>query len=446
MKTTASPSATGGPLPSPETVGPLRGNGSLRRLVQQRHEIDRDALFWQRPRIWLDDGPQGKSIFGLGAGWMLHDNSSNRFDVMRTHAGQMFANSLSLGTGPLAQTDTSDCPAALVAFAFSDGCSNPHGPWREWPAAWLYVPETLVELRQDRKARVAVQSWGDSAPADTTMESAGEALARPQSRESYLQMVRSSVDDIMAGRLDKVVMARRALLEAPQAQRFAPLASARSMRQAHPGSIGYFVDQGQRGTLIGATPETLVRVEKGRLFTAALAGTAPAAAAQHLAKSGKDVREQQLVVDAMVAALKPLCRTLQVAAKPRTRQAGRAVHLETPIEGELHPGVDLLTVARSLHPTPALGGWPREVARQTIANREGMDRGWYGGALGWLAPNGDGMLAVTIRCALLRDGKAHAFAGAGIVAGSEAEREWQETELKLAGVRESLQLVAESAA
>jgi len=396
--------------------------------------------------MWLDDGPEQRSLFALGAGTQIGDASPKRFERMRQRCSQLFESLNTATVGDATLEEARATPAALVAFAFADAASTPDRLWRGWPAAWLYVPETLVSLASDGSAMVSVQHLEGAIDSSKHALQPGDETIAAHARERYLDIVRSSVNDIVAGRLDKVVLARSALVQAPHASSFDALASARAMRSAHPASIGYFIDRGRQGALIGATPETLVRVRGGKLMTAALAGTAPAGSGAMLAQSQKDAREHQLVVDAMVAALEPLCSKLEVLPEPRPRRAGRAVHLETPITGTLRSGVDVLTVAQRLHPTPALGGWPREVAQQTIAAREGIDRGWYGGALGWLAPNGDGMLAVTIRCALIRGACAHAFAGAGIVAGSEAEREWQETELKLAGVRESLQLTREDAA
>ena len=113
-------------------------------------------------------------------------------------------------------------------------------------------------------------------------------------------------------------------------------------------------------------------------------------------------------------------------------------HLQTPIEGPSAPGVDVLDALLAMHPTPAVGGSPREPALEAIARLEGMDRGWYAGPIGWMDVNGEGAFAVALRSALLHGREALLYAGAGIVAASDPERELAEAELKLQPLLEAL--------
>nr|MDJ0869801.1 chorismate-binding protein [Myxococcota bacterium] len=137
------------------------------------------------------------------------------------------------------------------------------------------------------------------------------------------------------------------------------------------------------------------------------------------------------VVRALRAALAPHCRSLAVPEAPRLRRLDGIQHLETPIEGRLAGRRGLLALAGDLHPTPAVGGAPRDAALGWIARAEDLDRGWYAGPVGFLDAEGGGELAVALRAALLRGETARLFAGAGIVEGSQPEAELRETRLKL---------------
>ena len=178
---------------------------------------------------------------------------------------------------------------------------------------------------------------------------------------------------------------------------------------------------------------------KGRVRALSLAGTSARGESIDeddelggaLIASAKERSEHDLVVRATREALSSLCRDLSVPDSPRLLRMAGIQHLQTPIEGSAAPGVDLLDALLAMHPTPAVGGSPREPALEAIARLEGMDRGWYAGPIGWMDMNGEGAFAVALRSALLRDREALLYAGAGIVAGSDPDRELAEAELKL---------------
>src|SRR5690606_890277 len=129
--------------------------------------------------------------------------------------------------------------------------------------------------------------------------------------------------------------------------------------------------------------------------------------------------------------LGPFCSELHVAGAPRIRRLRHIVHLETPVEGTLRAPFHILRMVSALHPTPAVGGVPRETAMRWIEEREGADRGWYSGPVGWFTADGDGDVAVAIRSGLIRGSAASLWAGAGIVRGSDAALEDAETLQKL---------------
>jgi menaquinone-specific isochorismate synthase len=113
-------------------------------------------------------------------------------------------------------------------------------------------------------------------------------------------------------------------------------------------------------------------------------------------------------------------------------------HLRTPVDGELHEGLHILDIVKALHPTPALGGTPRDIAMQAIRQTELITRGWYAAPVGWLGADGTGEFAVAIRSAVSSGKRARLYAGAGIVAESDPDREWEETRLKFRPMLDAL--------
>jgi len=204
------------------------------------------------------------------------------------------------------------------------------------------------------------------------------------------------------------------------------------------------------GTFLGATPETLVAVNGMEVSTHALAGTIRRGAtesedaqlARELFESTKDRHEHRVVVDAIVETLRPVCTELNVSEVPRPIRLSQVQHLATPIVGRLKQEINVLSLARQLHPTPAVGGWPRPKAAQYLDTFEPTRRGWYAAPIGWLDAQSDGVLGVAIRSALVTPQLTRAWVGAGIVAASNPEKEWRETDLKLRTIASGLALEA----
>ena len=150
-----------------------------------------------------------------------------------------------------------------------------------------------------------------------------------------------------------------------------------------------------------------------------------------LLNSEKNRREHAIVVNTVRGALENLCSTVQVADKPHLLKLQNIQHLETTIIGELLPGHSILEALHDLHPTPAVGGFPRDAALTEIRDNEQLDRGWYAGPIGWIDKDGHGEFAVALRSGLIDANKATLFAGCGIVADSEPDTEYAESRLKL---------------
>ena len=242
-------------------------------------------------------------------------------------------------------------------------------------------------------------------------------------------MVETALDAIAHGSLEKVVLAREVLIEGDAP--FDAHAIVRRLTTQQPGSF-VFASEG----LVGASPELLVRRIGAAVESRPMAGTAVAdgdrASLRALAESVKDQREHGFVVDAISDALGDVCTELEIGAIPEVAVFGHVAHLATPFRGQLRsPTTSALDLARLLHPTPAVGGTPSDRAVEVIRALEGFDRGRYAGPVGWVDARGDGEWAIALRCAELDGTRARLVAGAGIVAGSDPDAEWAETQAKL---------------
>lgn len=352
-------------------------------------------------------------------------------------------------------------PCALHARPFhatpSRGAPTLWHAWPDAPTTWL--PERLAVRLPDGREFALVQRFGGTFDAELqhrlrdfvdalvhpgdpprlgTPVSAELADADDPSRRAFMDRVVAAKGAIAEGTLRKLVLARAARVVADR--ELDPVAQFVAIAERAPRAVAFAWELGEAGAWLGGTPEVLARVEGGRVRTSAIAGTGLAAEdpqGVRLADDPKIREEHALVVESMRAALATSTRGLEVDAAPRALVAGHLVHLETRFEATLD-AVDLLGVCASLHPTPALGGQPRDAALAWLSEHEGLDRGFFGAPIGWLSPGGDGVLAVGIRSALVRGATALLFAGAGIVRGSEPEAEWAETQAKLALASETL--------
>jgi menaquinone-specific isochorismate synthase len=242
---------------------------------------------------------------------------------------------------------------------------------------------------------------------------------------TWCEQVEAIRAEIAAGRFEKIVAARRCDIAGVDA--FDDLRTV--SRLADVRDCYRFAFRRDRETFLGASPETLFRKVGRSVTTEALAGTLCADAdPAALLASSKDRVEHDIVVSEIYNSLGSLARSMSTPTTPIIRKVRNLFHLSTPISARLRDDIAAAEVLRALHPTPAVGGLPTIAAMQWIADREA--RGWYTGAVGWLDADDDATFAVAIRCALLTQGRAHLYTGAGIVADSEPLAEYKETAVK----------------
>jgi menaquinone-specific isochorismate synthase len=257
---------------------------------------------------------------------------------------------------------------------------------------------------------------------------------------AWEQAVAEAVRRIEAGGLEKVVLARDlvAHASAPIDVRW-PL---QQLARDYPTCWTFHVDR-----MFGATPEMLVRRERGLVTSRVLAGTIRRTGddardlqlAASLARSSKDLEEHEYAVRSVADALAPHCTSMNVPEAPFVLHLPNVMHLATDVAGVIDDQTTSLELAAALHPSAAVGGTPTSVAKEVIGEIEGMDRGRYAGPVGWMDASGDGEWGIALRSGLLEGSSVRLFAGCGIVADSDPAAELAEAQAKFVPVRNALQ-------
>ena len=255
-------------------------------------------------------------------------------------------------------------------------------------------------------------------------------------RDQWIDAVNQAVTTINNHQIDKVVLARDevAALEVPIDLRHV----LSRLSEAYPQTWTFCVKN-----LVGASPELLIRQDRGLITSRVLAGTIhgdhdPASLAEALSSSSKDLAEHEFAVSSVAEALGPHCTSLHVPEMPFVLSLPNVMHLASDISGAVRPGSTVVGLASIIHPSAAVCGTPTQEARHVIAELEHMDRGRYAGPVGWVNAHGDGEIALALRCGIFDGTHVRIFAGCGIVADSNPEAEWDETVAKLKPMKQAL--------
>ena len=385
------------------------------------------ALSWVR---------RGQGLVGWGEAARFESGGPNRFTAAREWWLHRVAHAVVRDEVGLPGSG----PVTFGSFAFD--ARSPRG-------GVLVVPRVLVGAREG-------VWWVTTTSADGRLPDSPPRLARhaaedpgqvtyadgARSGAEWAQVVGEAVERIAAGAVDKVVLARdlEARAERPVDLRWL----LRNLAARYPGCWTFAVDG-----LVGATPELLVRLERGLVHSRVLAGTIrrtgddahDLALAGSLARSSKDLEEHEYAVRSAADALAPHCSSMNVPETPFVLHLPNVMHLATDVAGVLADGVTALALAEALHPTAAVCGTPTVAARDLIRELEGMDRGRYAGPVGWMDGRGDGEWGIALRCGEVDPDDAsrlRLLAGCGIVAGSVPEEELAESDAKLVPMRDAL--------
>ena len=431
----------------------------------ERSARDGDRFYWEQPLAH-------RAIAACGRVAACEAEGAGRFGASAGALRATFDDAVLVACGD-AWPRTAG-PIATGGFAFEDESATASDVWPGFAPVSLVVP-ALVWVRDGERAAVTAsgrRGEGESPDAfaarvaDAALRAADRfadaacdgALrrepatathytARPdRAHEVYLGAVADATQTIGRGDLEKVVLARS--LEVETDEPFVPASVLASLRRVHAASTIFAVERDD-AVFLGASPECLVRIVGDEVETAAVAGSAPRGRSPEaderfgraLRESKKEQEEHAVVVREIEAVLREVCDDVDHPEAPALLALDGIQHLQTPFRARLRPdgrdGGDeggrphLIELAGRLHPTPAVGGTPREAAREWIRDREALERGWYAGGVGFVGANGDGELHVGLRSGLLEGAHARLFAGAGIVGASEPADELAETRLKL---------------
>jgi menaquinone-specific isochorismate synthase len=418
--------------------------------------------FRDQPRVAWASGEL--TLAGVGCARELRGTGEQRWEQIIDRAADLDLAGAVIAGEPAALPALGAARPRLVGgAAFAPGSAD-RAPWTGFGDAWFVLPRwsyvhdgarAQLVLAVDGHDAAEPQRWHDelarhlAAFAGPAVRPAQPALLELQraSAAEWRDQVVAITDAIARGACSKIVAARTCTVALAGAVRPADLLAALDHRHAECARV--LIQPPGAGALVAATPERLIRRDGDLVWCDALAGTRSiaaagddpghghgardrlvAAASTELLASHKDRREHDLVVQAIRAALAD-CAEVDAPAVPDVRVLRHIVHLHTPFRARLREPRHVLELAARLHPTPAVGGTPRELAIDWIRSREPVARGGYAAPVGWFDLAGNGELAVALRSGVLTGNRAHLWAGAGIVAGSDPDRELAETELKL---------------
>lgn len=404
------------------------------------------------PRFYWENIHEGIILAGIGITAEITAWGQRRYDAVRESARALFADRLTdddaAGVPP---------PRLFGGFSFSHDFVTEH-VWANFAPAYFILPHLqLTQQGTESWLSMHVQIANDEAPDLDALRAALDvhyqvlcaeiaiadapapaptATRYPMSFDDWRAMIDGATRQMDAGTLDKVVLSRVAELRFDE-----PVAidsAIARLRERYAGCYIFLFEPQPQLAFFGATPELLVQVRGQQLRTMALAASIrrgrdaaeDAVLAQRLMNDPKERYEHGVVVAGLRERLTPIADALTIPEAPGILTLANIQHLCTLVSAHLRDRCDVLTLVARLHPTPALGGTPAEEAIAFIQRHEPVPRGWYASPVGWITPDFDGTFAVAIRSAVAQRERAWLYSGAGVVAESTPQREWDETALK----------------
>lgn len=402
-------------------------------------------------RFFWKDSSESLIFAGLGICKEIQsDQASDRFFHVEEEWKKFVKSAIRIGYRDVQGTG----PLMFGGFSF-DPLKKQSDLWLGYSDARLHVPEFLLTKNGDKTyltVNILCTKYDDASLADKIVakrKAILSPLAQPQEKafvnivderevaqEQWKDTVKALVEDLREREdLKKVVMARE--LQVTANEDIPVEFVLRNLLNEQPDSYT-FAFEANGSCFVGASPERLVKKEGKRLYSACLAGSIAKGGTEEeekrlgeeLLSDEKNLIEHQYVVDMIRTAMEQVCTEVEIPEKPVLLKMRDIQHLYTPVIGMVKDKNSLLKIVSLLHPTPALGGFPKEMAVEKIREIEGLDRGFYGAPIGWMDELGDGEFAVAIRSGLLKGKNAHLFAGCGIVKDSDADSEFAETKIK----------------
>jgi len=409
------------------------------------HPADRHSTL-----IYLEKPSTGFSMAGMGSTLSINFNGNiNEFNKKIAE----IKNRIVYEKGQ-------DCPppAFLGGYAFNPK-SEPDETWKNFPRGRFVLPECLATQNDDGTwLTISTLVKNDDNPQKVLKrfvnlcihyENRMPVTLPPISsvpvdkfkdvpdHDTYSDIINLILERLKPGHVEKVVLSRSHHVKIGKS--FSAVSGMQVLRNAYPKCLSFFFSFPNEGIFFGSTPERLIQLKGKNLETEALAGTISRGKnmeedrllADKLQGSHKECEEHRFVLEQILRKLEPITDQLECEDYPEILKLKNVQHLKTQIQGKLKANQHILGIVNQLHPTPAVAGTPTQDAMDIIKELEHHDRGWYSGPLGWSDIHGNGEFFVGLRSALVSNNEVHIFAGGGIVAESIAEREWDETELKI---------------
>jgi menaquinone-specific isochorismate synthase len=441
-------------------------NHNCRQIVSISLDID-----WVDPLVVLDkltqandinfyfeNQAQGEAIAAIDTVTKLEIDGKDRFHQAEYFIKSCLKNIINFGNNQPTFAE----PHFFCYFSFFDYNSQIDYPF---PSATVFLPRWQISVKNKRCILVNNIIIKASTNVENILQNLQDKIVQIQSLEytsanleqlptkfskqsvtnaqDFKRAVGSAVEKIRSSHLSKIVLANA--LDVKSNHNFNLFKSLNNLRQIHPNCYIFSTSNGKGQNFIGASPERLISINNQELISDALAGSAPrgktpaedAANANRLLNSIKERHEHSLVIDFITQRLTQLGLLPQVLA-PRLRQLSNIQHLWTPITATVPANVHPLKIVSQLHPTPAVAGATRDFACAEIRRYESFERGLYAAPLGWVDARGNCEFIVGIRSALIDGDRARLYAGAGIVAGSDPEKEFAEVQLKLQALLKAL--------
>jgi isochorismate synthase len=391
---------------------------------------------------------EGIEVAGEGWAWAFQHQGTDRFVHAQAATGE-FLDSL--------DSDVHLCgltPRLWGGFSFQPALKptvpEPGEAHPAYPDAHWFLPARQYLRHADKAFYLTAAQAG--AVARPPMLAGPEAanmdlpaiLSQYEDEAAWGSETAQALRDILGGNVRKLVLARAARLSFQQP--LSPAALLQNLRSLHPRAAILAFEMGRDDWFITVTPERLLQLRSGILETHGVAGTigrgaSPAedeALRRHLLTNPKEQEEHDLVVASILQAIGPFCADIDYPRRPAIMEAGLFYHLVTSIRGAVRADNHLFRLAAALHPTAAVGGFPKANALAWLARHESLHRGWYAAPVGYVDSRGEGALFVAIRSGRFSGTEATLYAGAGLVRGSDADAEWRETVLKLGTLLEAL--------
>lgn len=281
-----------------------------------------------------------------------------------------------------------------------------------------------------KRAEETLMSYSTTLPNQAGIHSKNEITPR-----QWMDTVERATEKIKQDEAEKIVLAREVRIKLMDD---ASITAVLDQFISSQSNSFVFAFERDGDCFVGASPERLVKLQNQQLLSTCLAGTAPRGTTKeedrkisyNLLHDGKNRSEHDFVVNMIKNAMELYCTSIQIPKEPVIYPLKNLQHLYTPVTATLNKGYSIFDIIKQLHPTPALGGVPREESLKFIREQEQLDRGWYGAPIGWLDSNQNGEFAVAIRSGLIQGDEASLFAGCGVVKDSDPQAEYDETNIK----------------